>query len=61
MLPDNEQFEIFQMTDKSRRDEMFAKFRETGDALERKAVKYSSVENGKSVWIVAHPRSLPED
>lgn len=61
MIPDNQQFEIFTMSDKSRRDQMYTEFRQHGDARERKAVKYSSVEDGRSTWTVAYPRSLPKD
>lgn len=68
MEPNN--FEVYTMTDKAKRDEMFRDLRANGNENERQAVKFSGWEptmegggqkivNGKSVfhqtWSVAYP------
>ena len=55
-------FEIYTMTDKAKRDEMFDQFRASRNPYERQVVKFSGVQAvpGKtgvyqSTWSVAYP------
>ena len=63
-------FEVFTMTDKAKRDEMFMFYRNFGDENERQVVKFSGVEEVpnvdvltptgvrkqyRSTWSVAYP------
>ena len=55
--------EIFTMTDKVRRDQMFDDLRKNGDATEKQVVKFSGVQSisnslgnkWESTWSVAYP------
>jgi hypothetical protein len=55
--------EVITTTDKARRDRMYKDLRENGDELERKVVKFSSVEPNPlkqgqwiSNWSIAWPK-----
>ena len=55
-------FEVYTMTDKAKRDEMFDQFRASRDPYERQVVKFSGVQAvpGKigvyqSTWSAAYP------
>lgn len=59
--------QLYTMTDKAKRDELFEDLRKNGDKYERQAVKFSEVEPvpgvfdskgrqvWRSLWAIAHP------
>lgn len=59
--------EIFTMTDKVRRDQMFDDLRKNGDATEKQVVKFSSNEphplkQGQFIsnWSIAYPKTASD-